>query len=86
MTRKRSSVRLWLTLFFTTLILTAVVTNTILVSWLLITLSVNDIWFFAGTATMQAWQLILVQVLISLPVGFIIAVCVTNFPCSLCVC
>lgn len=80
MTRKRSSVRLWLTLFFTSLILIAVVTNTILVSWLLITLSVNDIWFFAGTSTMQAWQLILVQVLISLPVGFIIAVCVTNSP------
>ena len=80
MNRKRSSVRLWLTLFFTALILIAVVINTIMVSWLLITLSVNDIWLFAGTSTMQAWQLILLQALISLPVGFVIAVCVINFP------
>lgn len=80
MTRKRISVRFWLTLFFTALILTAVIINTILVSWLLVTLSINNIWFFAGTATMQAWQLILVQVLISLPVGFVISFCVTNIP------
>ena len=80
MNRKRNSVRLWLTLFFTALILLAVVSNTILASWLLITLSVNDIWFFAGTSTMQAWQIILLQAIISLPVGFIIAVCVTSFP------
>ncbi len=77
---KRSSVRFWLTLFFSFIILGAVVINTIMVSWLLITLSVNDVWLFAGTATMQAWQLILVQALISIPVGAIIAFCVTNIP------
>ena len=80
MNPKRISVRFWLTLFFTALILMAVVSNTILVSWLLITLTENDVWFFAGTATMQAWQVILLQAIISLPVGFIIAVCVTNVP------
>ena len=80
MKRKTGSVRFWLTLFFTAIILAAVVINTILVSWLLITLSVNNVWLFAGTATMQAWQLILVQALISLPVGAVIAFCVTNIP------
>ena len=80
MKQKRSSVRFWLTLFFSSIILSAVVLNTILVSWLLITLSVNDVWFFAGTATMQAWQLILMQALISLPVGAVIAFSVTNIP------
>ena len=77
---KTTPIRFWLTLFFSSIILAAVVLNTILVSWLLITLSINDVWFFAGTATMQAWQLILVQALISLPVGAVIAFCVTNIP------
>lgn len=80
MKRKPTPIRFWLTLFFSSIILAAVVLNTILVSWLLITLSINDVWFFAGTATMQAWQLILMQALISLPVGAVIAFCVTNIP------
>ena len=80
MNHKRSPGRFWLTLFFSSIILFAVIINTILVSWLLVTLSLNDIWFFAGTATMQAWQLILVQVILSLPIGAVISYLVTKIP------
>ena len=72
--------RFWLTLFYTAIVLIAMIVNTFLVSWLVLWLIHKGIWDIGNTIQTQITRLILLQALFSLPIGAFISFTVTRIP------
>lgn len=80
MNEHRHPHRFWLTLFYTAIVLVAMIVNTFLVSWLVFWLIHKGIWDIGNTLHTQITRLILLQALFSLPIGAFIAFTVTRIP------